>query len=362
MAFEFTQDEINQVIRAARAFAPGFAEEHYRWLVDCQHRLEDLQFFEGAHVVNRFEQERGISCNDIFDALEKLVAEKTEMEVAVDKIKQEQELHQSENCNLTINNQRLMADIEQASSDLSEIKAEIEREKQGLIAIQDKAKKAKKRIQRELDKHRQEADVSQVEIQAAMELKTQVGKYGFSLEEMLGLSLEFAGHQDSRERLVNALETHKSLVDNNKSLEKWAADRRKVLEYDLATFESRKSQGQSQVNDLEEYRDQLKNTIAGLQTDVKTEEEMRRFYQTYQPVSGFMQYLLTLKQVYFYRCNNPFSVVTNVFNTPAVARFCTDRPVVVCPHCGLKMVAYDETPYQLLNCEIGSPIRFVNEG
>jgi hypothetical protein len=46
---------------------------------------------------------------------------------------------------------------------------------------------------------------------------------------------------------------------------------------------------------------------------------------------------------------------------PAVknAHIWTDKPAMMCPHCGLKILGYDEKPYQAINRLVGTPLRVV---
>ena len=343
---EFTPEQINQIVRAARVLAPGFTEEQLQWLIDCQPRLADSGFCEAAHVVARFEQERGVNCANVLDACEALLQEKAELEAEVARVEGKLKAQQNANQEAEEKYRQVIKGTEQARKELGELKAERE-----------KAEAEKERIDQEVEEYRQKANVTEQEMDAAAQLKAQVEKCGFGLEQMLGLSQEFAGHQDAREHLAAGLKKYRDLTRYLESLEKWAADRKGALESEVATLESQRKWQQSQIKSLEEGRHHLESVIANLQADVAGEEEMKRFYWRYCGVSGLMEYLATWDQVIFLRCDNPTSAVASFFDRSAAGpRFWTDKPLVRCPHCSLSLIP-DKSPYQALNWPVGAPLK-----
>ncbi len=358
MELELTPEQISQIVRAARVLASGFTEEHFKWLIDWQKRLADWGFCQAARVVARLERERGISCADILDACEELQQEKAELEAEVSRVKETLQAQQNAMQEAEEKYRQLREATEKAGKELAKVRAEQEKEERQLIAYRKKAETEKKRIDQEVEEYRRKANVTEQETDAAAELKAQVGSCGFSLEQMLELSQEFVGHQDAREKLAAGLKKYRSLTGYLEALEKWAKDRKSVLESKVSTLESQGKWQQSQIKSLEEGRHHLETIISRLQADVIGEEEMRRFYRRYYGVSGLMEYLASWDQVIFLRCDNPVSAAASFFNRSAAGpRFWTDKPLARCPHCGLTTLIPDESPYQALNWAAGALLK-----
>ncbi len=352
---EFTPEEINQIVRAARVLAPGFAEEQFQWLIDCQRRLADAGFCEAAWVVARLERERGISYADTLDACQGLQQEKAELEAEVTRLKGEYQAQQNTNQEAGEKCRQVIEATERARKELAELRDEREKEETQLIAYRRKAEAEKKRIDGDIEEYRQRANVTEQEMDAAAQLKVQVEKCGLRLEQMLGLSQEFAGHQDARENLAAGLKKYRDLTGYLQALKKWAEDRKGVLESEVATLESQRKWQQSQIESLEEGRHRLEAVIASLQADIVGEEEMRRFHRRYYWVSGLMEYLATWDQVIFLRCDNAVSAAASVLDRSAAGpRLWTDKPVTRCPHCGLNVLNPDKKAYEALGWTLGA--------
>ena len=372
MEYELTSEQIMQIVRAARVLDPGFAEERLKWLIDGQERLADAGFCEACWAVARLERERGVSCADSLDACEQLLQEVAQLQGEVANLKELQHTQQNVIREREQGHRQLIEATGQARKELAEVQAEREKEERKLASLLRKAGKEKQRLAQEIEDYRQnaakekegidrkvedcrqKANVDKQEIDAAAELKSQVGKYGFSLEEMLELSQEFAGHQDARAKLAAALKKYTSLTAYVTALKEWAQNRKRALEAEISGLESRRTQEEIQVASLEEIHRHLEGVIVQLQSDVAAEEELRRFYRRYQAVSGLVEYLASWKQVIFYRCNNAISAMTGLFDQSLVAHFWSDKEAVKCPHCGLSALSLDETPYHALGWQVGA--------
>lgn len=358
MELELTPEKINQIVRAARILAPGFSEEQFKELIDSQERLADSGFCQAAWGLACLEQEKGIIPAEALDACETLRKEQEELEVRVAKVNENLQSQQKSNREEEERYRQLLEATERAKKELVEVKAEWERQEQKLVAYRKDAEEEKRRIDQEVEEYRQKANTTKQEITAAAELKARVGSCGFSLELMLGLSQEFAGYQNSREKLAEVLNKHRKLIEYIKALQEWAEGKKKALESELANLESQRNRQQAQIKSLEETRHYLQTVIAQLQADVVNEEELKRFHRRYQGVSGLMECLASWEQVIFLRCNNPVSAFTGVFNRSAAgAHFWTDKPAIRCPHCGLAVVIFDEEPYQTLGWQVGAALK-----
>jgi DNA repair exonuclease SbcCD ATPase subunit len=359
MELELTPEQISQSVRTARVLALSFTEEQLYWLIDCQKKLADSGFCEAAWVVARLEREKGVSYNDVLDACAGLQQEKERLEAEVGRLEQKLQEQHRLNREAEERHGQVVEATEQARKELAGLKAEQKIEEKNLTACRNKAEAEKKRLEAEVNEYRQRASVDKQEIEAAGQLKAQIGSSGFSLEEMLGLSKEFAHHQDARQRLVEGLKKYDNLTGYLSALDKWAEERKKAIESEMANLESQRDWQQSQVRNLAENRHQMKMVIARLQSDVGAEEEMRRFYRRFYVFGGLMEYLASWDQVIFLRCNNPVSAAASFFNRSAAGpRFWTDKPLPPrCPHCGLDVLVPDERPYQALGWPVEAPLR-----
>jgi hypothetical protein len=88
MEFELTPEQINQIVRAARVLAVGFAEEHLQWLISCQRRLADSGFCEAVWGLARLEREMGITISKALDAAKRLVRDKANLEADITRLEQ----------------------------------------------------------------------------------------------------------------------------------------------------------------------------------------------------------------------------------------------------------------------------------
>jgi hypothetical protein len=112
---------------------------------------------------------------------------------------------------------------------------------------------------------------------------------------------------------------------------------------------SRQNSEQSRVNQLKEVQHQLENSVDHLQADLDGEQSLRYFFIRYRPLSDLLEYLVSWKQVYFLRCDNPMCAPF-----AGITRFWTDKPVRKCPHCGLNLIKPDPEPFRLLNMPEGT--------
>jgi len=359
---ELTPEQVNQIVRAARVLASGFTEEHLQWLTSGQKHLAERGFWETLWGVVRFEQEMGITINQALDAAKKLLRDNASLEAAIARHEQKRLTLQAANQELEQRHKELMEATRQARAELAAVMSEGEKERRRLIGLREEEEREKKRIDREVEEYRQKANVTEEEVATAGQLKAEVEQSGFGLEQMLGLSKEFAGHKDAREKLADGLKKCDTLTECIAAMEKQAEAQKKALNSELADVRLQRDREQAQVKALEEHHRYLEGAIAQLQVDEANEQEMRRFYQKYQGVSRFLDCLASWDQVAFLRCNNPVSSLANVMNPSAMAHFCTDQPPVACPHCGKPAFIPDAKIYEALNLPLGCYVKFEEGG
>jgi len=358
MSYEFTADEIKEVIGAARIFCPGFSEEQYQNLMELGKRLADSGYLEAVHGLTQLEKEEGVLCTEARDRYKQLLHDTAQLEDEVASLQEKLVVQQNKNQQAEDKYRQIKEATGQAEKELEEVKAEREREEKELIAFRKKAEKEKQCIDREIEEYRQKANVTKEEAVIAGQIKAQVESYGFSLELALDLSQEFAGHESAREKLSRALTEHRTLSNYIANLKERGEAQKKALKLDLDGLQSEKDRRQTEIKSLEETRRQLETIISQLRADVTDEQEIRRFYNRYYGREGLLECLASWDQIFFFRCNNPLSVLAGVFDRSAAgARFWTDKAATRCPHCGLTMLLYDEKPYQTLSWPVGDPLR-----
>lgn len=342
MSDEFTVNEIKEAVTLARIYSPGYTEEQFRASVELVKRLGESGYLEAVSSIARLEKERQIHLTEALDACNQLLE---------DKVALEQKIYE-----LTAKLEAIQGELSQAQGRLHQLEdaagqadAECQKGKRELAAFEKKAKREKGRIDRDLEKYRQKANLTQQEIDMARQLRAELHDRSVTLDLVLDLAQEFAGYEGSREELIKGLEEHKSLGE---AIE--------ALESNLSRLQSHQAEEQAKVDRLEEKRRQLENTVSKLQADAAHEEELRRFYRRYHGVSSLMDYLAAWNKIYFVHCNNPlFALTGSVSRSAGNAHFWMDKPPNRCPHCGSgsNLLVYDEGPYQALGIPAGTPVR-----
>lgn len=203
---EFSPEEINEIVRAARVWAPGFTQEQLQELVNSQHHLADSEFCEATWGMVRQQQEKGIPYTQALDRYEQLLQDNAELEQKAAGLQEKLAALEGKVRQAQDRLQQLEEATEQA-------KAERERVEKELVAFKKKTEKEKRRIDRDLEQCRQEANVSKEEITASGELKEQLASRGFAIEFTLDLCQEFVGHENAREELAKVLKEHQTLTN-----------------------------------------------------------------------------------------------------------------------------------------------------
>ncbi len=348
MENEITAEELGQIIRATRVLATDFSEEQLQSLFAAQQKLTDSGFLEAIWGMVSLQKEQGISCSEALDANKELIKQKTGLERELSILKERLTQEQSKHNEATKTYQQLVSKIKAAKSELQAIQSDTQKEVALLSSFQEKTEKEKKRIEKGLERCKKNAGVTAKEIASASQLKAEVEKNGFSLETMLGLVQEFAPYHNAQERLAGALKTNQSLTEYIFALEQNSEEKKKDITATIDRLVSQQNSEQSRVNKLNDARRQLETSISQLHADLDEEQGLRQFYIRYSPLSVLLEYLVSWKEVYFLRCDNPMCAPF-----AGITRFWTDRPVRKCPHCGLSMLSPDTEPFRLLNMPEG---------
>lgn len=83
MSYEFTDDEIKEIITAARIFSQDFNEERFQALRKLEKRLADSSFLETVRGLVRMEEEMDVPINEVLDAFEKLLSDRDRVSAEV---------------------------------------------------------------------------------------------------------------------------------------------------------------------------------------------------------------------------------------------------------------------------------------
>jgi DNA repair exonuclease SbcCD ATPase subunit len=358
MGYEFTVDEITEVIRAARIFCPGFSEREYQDLLEMEECFKGSGYLEAVRALARLKEEKGISSTEALDACKQLLEDKEQLEAEVASFGERLEAQQDANRKAEDRCQQLKEAIEQAKAELEAILTERQEEEKELVGFRNKAEREKRRTDKEVEEYQEKAKVTEEDMVTAGQLKAEVESHGLNLELVLGLSQEFAGHENARHELAKVLKEYQTLTNYVAAFNKEVEAHEKTLKSDLDKLQSEKDRRQTEINSLEQARRQLESILSQLQADVAQEEELRRFYHRYQGTGVLLESLAGWNQIFFLRCNNPLYALTGFFDRSAGgAQVWTDKAGAKCPHCGLNTLVYDERLYQALNLPIGAPLK-----
>jgi len=352
METEITTEELGQIVRAARVLSSDFSEEQIQSLSYGWQRLADSGFLDAVWGMTRLQQEQGTSCSEALDAnkelLQKMESLESKLAVLKEKVAQEHNKHNE----ATRVHQQLLGKIAAANNELKVTQAAIQKEQEQLSSSQEKAEKEKGRIEKELEQCKKAAGVTAEEIASAGQLKSEAEKSGFNLEMMLGLAGEFASYQDARDRLAEALKTGQTLTEYISTLEQKSEEKKRDIAAEIAQLVSQRNSKQSRVDELQKTCHKLEISLVQFNADVDEEQKLRQFYVRYSPLSDLLECLVTWRQVYFLRCDNPMCAPF-----AGITHFWTDREVRKCPHCGLSMIKPDPEPFRLLNVPEGTEFK-----
>lgn len=349
MSYEFTVEEIKDVARAARIYCPGFTEEKFESLMELERRIGDSAYLGVVLALIRLEEEKGVSFVDALDACKDLLRQKAKLEKEANDLESRVKSLQIETREASEELKGTRDQLKQARKALSETLTKQAWEERNLGARKEKARSEKDLIDKEIEEWRRQANVTREEVDTAGKIKAEVEGHGFTLDLILGLSGEFAGHQNAREDLAKALENHDSLSNHLKDLADRANKERARIDLEVANL-------QSQKKGLERDRQQLEIILTRLRGDISGEDEIRLFYDRYRRVSVLIDRLMTWDRIFFMRCDNPLFAFTGAIDRHSGnARFWTDKKPMLCPHCGQSRLFYDEGVYQALNWPVGAP-------
>ena len=357
MGYQFTPEELREVIRASRVYNPGFSDQQLQNLLLLKGRLAEEGYLEAVNGLAQLEKE-GIPTARALEEYKALIRRKAELEKNISnarsmlqnleetQVKAERELNQ------------IKESIQQTKGELTEIGATRDREKQELAVLQQEAALEKEKLAQDIEKCRKEADITQEEVMNAGKIKGEIEAQGYSLDLFLGLAKEFSGHLDACQKLAEELKEYQTVRGCITALEKQRQDQQQTLEVERRKFDAERERWLTINRGLESSHFNLQNILSRLQADKDYEVNIRNFHRLYWKVSGLLDCLTNWDNAYFYRCHNPISAMGGFFNSKVKnAYFWTDKEVTVCPHCGFNLFHYDEKPYLSLGVPLGTPVK-----
>ncbi len=353
---EFSADEIKDAARLARIYCPGFNEEKFKSLMELEERVDESGYLEAIHGLILLEQEKGITCIEALDTCEQLGKQKETLEKEIAELESKSEHLLTASGQAAKEYEQLKETANKAKQDMKQIENAGLAAREKLQALNEEAEKEKERTEKLIEEYHQQAALTRDEVATASQLQAEVEKHGFSLDLMLDIAKEFTVHKDAKEKLAEALKRYGTINKYLDKLESWYEEQRGKFAANISELKSEREKLVSETGNL-------RNTIAGLKSDINGEEDLRRFYRRYKEVSRLMEHLASWKQVFFVRCTNPLYTLSGVFNTKSGnVHFWTDQPPTMCPRCGYRHLVYDESVYESLNIPVGSVVKLQLEG
>ncbi len=351
MEHEFTAEEIRDAAKTARVYCHGFSEDMFESLMELERRIADSGYLEAVPGLIRLEEEKGISCTEALDACEKLLKQKAKLEREVPDLEKRVESLVAQVKQANTEYEQMKKDVAKAGQELEQLRNEYVSTEKKLEAFNRKAEKEKQQIKKEVEDCYQQANITKEEIMTAGKVKADVESHGLTLELVLDISKEFAGHKNVREKLAEGLKEHGSLSKYLNDLDEWGNKERTRMMAEIAGLESQKT-------GLNNENMRLGSVLSQLQADIAGEEELRRFHRRYSGYSELLDKLAKWEQVYFMRCGNPVNMGAGVIDKKlGNPHFWTEKPPVSCPHCGYPRSYFDTEIYQYLNWPAEVPFK-----
>lgn len=348
---EFTNDEIKDAVRMARIYCPGFTEDKFESLMELERHIGDSGYLEAIQGLIRLEEEKGLSCTEALNGCKELLEKKTKLEQQIPLLKRRVESLIAGIKKANVEYEQVKKAIAKAKQELEEIRSVHSSAEKKLEVFNKRMEKEKQRIAKEVEECYQQANITRDEVVTAGQVKADVENHGFTLDLMLDLSKEFAGYKNAREKLAEGLKEHGSLSKYLDDLTNRGNKERTKVMADIAALESQKKS-------LAGENGQLSNVLSRLQADIAEEDALRHFHRRYVNLSGLIDFLTTWNQVYFMRCGNLMNTAAGVIDSRlGNPHFWTDRPSIVCPHCGCQQLFFDTDVYRYLNWPAEKPLK-----
>lgn len=314
MAEALSKKELKLALVAAR-IGP-VPEGRHQAVVELQRRLDDAGYLEVAGTIARREKEEGISYRQAVDDYEAVVKAGRRKEQA-EKIAADLEARVRE----------LEAEVKGAVAKTKVAVAGQAQEEKHRQAMREDTAREEARLQQQVARARDEAEMSLEQIGTAVRINTQVQKHGLNLDVVLAASEEFGADEGATERLSVQLKENKALTGANVALE------------------ARNEELQGQVTALQAQK-------AKLTENVEWQQYLRRFHKRYAAASPLLEEMGTWGDVVLLSCPCGMKFIAAA---PAEALGLRPRWPKFCPNCGKgeKELMWLEPAYRALDMPVG---------
>lgn len=326
----FSQDEIKELVRIARVYAPGFSEERFRALVESLTRLGESRFPEAAWAVVRLERELGVPCDQVPDRYQALVKELPALEGAVASCQQALAGLRSQ----TLEENERLAKSRKAVAQSEREREQLEKE---LVALRERAQKEKARLAAGVEQAQEEARLSTEAVATALRLKGETERRGLSLGLVLALCQEIPDDEEARGRLAAAIQRQGSLGADITAREK-----------KLGEVEEKLSQAEQELRGKQEALSQLRK-------DEANEATVHGFYLRFQGLGPLMEYLRGWENIAFRFCQMCGARFWAERKTPKGLVY-FQRNYLVCPCCGHAAAVFDSQVHSILGWPAGDVV------
>ena len=356
MEYEFSPDEISQLVKAAQIVAHGLTQEQYHSLIDSQEELGKSGFCETVWAVVRLQRQKGISCAEVLDAVEQLLREKVKLDADIANLEEKQTQFEDRNRQAEEAYRQLNERVAQARGELEAVESEHQKEKEALDDFKEKARLEKERIDKDLEECREKASVTKEEMAVAGNLKAELQKHGFSLELVLTLAQECAGYEDARDRLAEGLKRYRTFTAYLAAINQQGEARKKTLQNEINTLEGNRRQSDYILSRLRDEHSREESFLSQLKSEIAEKGDMVGFYYHYRHLQPLVEYLDSQGGVTFHHC----TWCGALFWIIRAGK--TNRGAFKCPWCGLVPVESDKTAYTITGQEPGALVKLIALG
>jgi DNA repair exonuclease SbcCD ATPase subunit len=353
MEHEFSPEEISQLVKAAQIMAPSLTQEDYQSLVDSQEKLGESGFCEVVWAVVRLQEQKGINCAEVLEAVEELLRDKAKLETDIANLEKKQAQLEERNRQAEETHRQLKDAVAQTIKELTTLKLEHQKEVEELDDFKEKVRLEKERIDKDLEKCRKKAGVTEEQTVMAGNLKAELEKNGFSLELVMGLSQEFAGYADARDRLAEDLKKYKTFTAYLAAVNQEGEDRKKALQAEINSLEGNCRQAEYILSQIREAHSREESMLSQLQSQIAEKGDMVSFYHRHRHLQPLIEYLDNDGGITFHHC------------TVCGALFWIVRPgvsnlsVYKCSWCGNVLIEPDKTAYGITGQQPGTPVKLI---
>ena len=353
MEREFSPEELSQLVKAAQIVAPGFTQDEYQSLVDSQEKLDETGFCDATWAVVRLQEQTGINCADVLEAVKELLWDKAKLETDIASLEKKQALLEEKTRQAEDTLRQLNETIKQAKDELVKIKSEHQKEAEALVSFKEKARLEKGSVDKDLEKCRKKAGVTEEQVVLAGNLKAELEKHGFSLELVLGLSQEFAGYEDARDKLAEGLKKYKTFSAFLVSINREGEEKKKTLQAEVSNLEGSRRQAEYILFQLRDEQGREESLLSQLQSQIAEKGDMVGFYHRHRHLQPLIEYLDNQGGITFHHC-----VICGVLFW-IVRPGATNMSGYKCSWCGNMTIEPDKTAYTITGQQPGALVKLI---